>query len=79
MDLKTYLFVMEITNKEFSAMVECHRDHLSKIINGHLRPGKWFAKDVERVTKGAVTRKDLMHRYQMTCDSKKSLKESLIA
>lgn len=77
MDLKTYLFMMKITSVQFSKMIGCHENHLSRIINGHLKPGRWFAKDVEVLTKGVVTAESLIARYEKLNRANKVINRSV--
>jgi hypothetical protein len=40
---------------QFCKLVDCNSSYISSIINGHLRPGKKLARNIERVTEGQVT------------------------
>lgn len=77
MDLRTYLFMMKITSVQFSKLLECNRHYLSLILNGHKKPGKRFAKDIETLTNGAVTVTDLMYKYEKLNRANKVINRSV--
>lgn len=54
MKLKVYLATIDMTLKDFSELVGCDRRYLSRIMNGHVKPGKRLAKDVFQLTDGQV-------------------------
>lgn len=60
MDLRTYLFHKRMSIAEFSRQLKCNRDHLSRIVNGKLKPSQRLAKDIEQLTEGEVTIKELL-------------------
>jgi transcriptional regulator with XRE-family HTH domain len=55
MNLKAFLAVQGITQKEFSEMLEVNERYMSRIINGHLMPGKRLKRDIETLTEGRIT------------------------
>ncbi len=54
MKLKSYLAEIGMTVKDFSSLVECNYRYLSRIMNGHIKPGKRLAKEIEDITGGQV-------------------------
>lgn len=60
MDLRTYLFQKRISIADFSRQLKCSRDHLSRIVNGKLKPSARLAEDIEQATDGEVTVKELL-------------------
>lgn len=54
MKLKTYLADIEMTAKDFSSLLGCNAQYISMIMNGHKKPGKRLAKDIEDLTDGKV-------------------------
>lgn len=55
MKLKAYLAEIGMSAKDFSVLIECNYRYLSLIMNGHLKPGKRLAKDIEELTDGHVS------------------------
>lgn len=64
MDLRTYLFQKRTSIADFSRQLKCSRDHLSRIVNGKLKPSERLAKDIEEATNGEVTAKELLKEIQ---------------
>lgn len=60
MDLRTYLFHKRISIADFSRQLKCSRDHLSRIVNGKLKPSERLAEDISQATDGEVTVKELL-------------------
>lgn len=60
MDLRTYLFQKRRSIADFSRQLKCSRDHLSRIINGKLKPSQRLAEDIEQLTDGEVTVQELL-------------------
>lgn len=54
MKLKSYLADIGMTVKDFSALLECNYRYMSRIMNGHVKPGKRLAQDIEDLTDGQV-------------------------
>jgi hypothetical protein len=54
MNLKAYLANVGMTSKDFSVLVNCNQRYLSKIMNGHVLPGKRLAKEIEDLTGGEI-------------------------
>lgn len=54
MNLKSYLAEIHMTIIEFAQIIDANPGYLSRIINGHKKPGKRLAKEIERVTDGVV-------------------------
>ena len=60
MKLREYLFVHRMTVKEFSALVDYSRTHLSAIVNDKLRPSAKLARRIEKETNGEVKAEELL-------------------
>lgn len=60
MNLKEYLFLHRISVSEFSHKIKCNRSYFSRLINGHVKPGKRLAEDIEQATNGEVTAEELL-------------------
>jgi len=54
MKLKCYLADIGMTMKDFSQLVQCNHRYMSRIMNGHAKPGKRLARDIEELTDGQV-------------------------
>lgn len=59
MDLHEYITEKNISISELSKIIDCHRGHLSNVVNGVIRPGKLLAKAIENATGGLVKTTDL--------------------
>ena len=55
MRLKVYLATIDMTVKDFAAVLGCNRTYLSRIARGNAKPGKRLAKDIQELTDGQVT------------------------
>lgn len=66
MDLRTYLFENRISQDKFAREIGCTRNYLSMIINRKKYPGKWFAKEIERITGGIVSVEELSRKDVIT-------------
>lgn len=62
MDLKEYLYIKRTTIKDFAEYMGYSREHMSAVINGHLKPSKAMAKAIERATNGEVTAEEVLQR-----------------
>lgn len=60
MNLKGYIYSCNMTINEFAAKINCNRAYFSRLINGHVKPGKRLAADIERATNGDVKAEDLL-------------------
>ncbi len=60
MNLKEYLFLHRINIGDFAKRIQCNRSYFSRIVNGHLKPGKRLANDIEEATKGEVKAEELL-------------------
>lgn len=60
MNLKEYLFLNRISVNDFAQKIKCNRSYFSRVINGHIKPGRRLAEDIEEATNGAVKAKDLL-------------------
>lgn len=60
MNLKEYLFLNRITVNDFAEKINCNRSYFSRLLNGHVKPGKRLAKDIEKETNGEVKAEDLL-------------------
>jgi transcriptional regulator with XRE-family HTH domain len=54
MNLKAYLADQRVTQKDFAATLGVNPRYLSRIINGHLIPGKRLKRDIQSLTEGKV-------------------------
>jgi hypothetical protein len=54
MRLKVYLATIDMKIKDFAELVSCNDRYLSRIVHGHIKPGKRLAKDIEELTEGEV-------------------------
>ena len=61
MELDEWLFKNKMTQKDFANALEIDREHLGRIANKRLKPGKRLARDIVLATKGQVTEKELMN------------------
>jgi DNA-binding transcriptional regulator YdaS (Cro superfamily) len=64
MNLKLYLILNNMTQQEFADILECSRSCLNCVMHGRQRPSKRLAADIERMTNGRVTRKELFDLYE---------------
>ena len=60
MELDVWLVMNKMTIKELAQHLEVDRDHLGKIINKRVKPGKRLARDIVLATQGQVTERELM-------------------
>jgi hypothetical protein len=54
MKMKVYLADIGMTAKDFCCLIECDYPYFSRIMNGHRRPGKRLAREIEKITDGKV-------------------------
>lgn len=54
MNLRTYLFVNEMTVKDFAAKIDAEPTYVSAIKNGRLIPGRKIARRIKESTNGEV-------------------------
>ena len=54
MNLKAYLATEGVTVKKFAEILEIDPRYMSRIMNGHLAPGKRLKRDIETLTEGKV-------------------------
>ena len=54
MELRVYLAVLNMSIKDFSYLVDCDPRYMSRIVNGHIVPGRRLAKDIAEMTDGKV-------------------------
>ena len=64
MKLKIYLMINKIRLGEFSKILGCTREHLSRIINGKIRASKRLAQDIERETHGKIKAQEVLDEYK---------------
>lgn len=58
--LKEYLFYKGISITDFAKEVGASRNYISQISLGKLKPSKFLAKEIERLTNGEVTAEELL-------------------
>ena len=54
MNLRMYLAEQNLKVKDFSKLVGCNENYLSRISHNRILPSKRLAKEIERVTEGKV-------------------------
>ena len=54
MKLKSYLADIGMTVKDFSSLVQCNYRYMSRLMNGHAKPGKRLNQDIVDLTDGQV-------------------------
>lgn len=54
MNLKSYLANQGVTQKDFAYTLGVNERYMSRIINGHLIPGKRLMRDIESLTEGKI-------------------------
>ncbi len=69
MKLKSYLADIGMTVKDFSSLVQCNYRYMSRIMNGHVKPGKRLAQDIEDLTDGQVK---LIEQLEKTKEAKRA-------
>ena len=45
---------------EFAQKIKCSRSYFSRLINGHVKPGRRLAEDIEQATNGDVKAEELL-------------------
>ncbi len=63
MDLREWLFRQEIQTSFFAKILGFNAEYIRKIKRGTIMPGKLLAQEIERVTEGAVTVKELKENF----------------
>jgi hypothetical protein len=58
MHLRAWITLNKLTLIELSKTLDCDVAYLSRMINGHVIPGRRFMKDIVVLTKGKVTAVD---------------------
>lgn len=72
MNLREYLFHHRLKITAFAHRIEYGPGYVTEIINGTKKPGKKFAKAVEKATNGEVKAEDLLKESEsMTKNPKK--------
>jgi ribosome-binding protein aMBF1 (putative translation factor) len=62
MDLKTYLKDIKMSIVDFGELIQYNPQYIYRITNGHMIPGKKMAKEIEKITGGAVKRDDFQKK-----------------
>ncbi len=60
MNLRDYLHFERIKLKTFAESIDMSITHISGYINGRLRVSKKVARNIEKITQGKVTAKEIM-------------------
>jgi transcriptional regulator with XRE-family HTH domain len=68
-NLRDYLSREKRSVSDLSRVLNCSRAHLSKIINGRLKPGKKLAEAIEKATHGDVKAIYLLNRKVEIADT----------
>jgi len=58
--LKEYLFYKEMSVTKFADKIGASRNYISQITLGKIKPSKFLARDIERMTDGEVKAEDLI-------------------
>ncbi len=64
MELRDYLHKKRIKLKDFAALCGYHRSHIHSINIGSIKAGKRLVQKIEEITKGQVTRYDLLKNHE---------------
>ena len=70
MDLRKYLFRKRKSVTDFAKEVKVSRNHISRIVNKSIKPGKHLALFIETITNGEVTASELLDEKAEKIDSK---------
>jgi len=54
MNLKAYLADQRVTQKDFAQTLGINERYMSRLVNGHLKPGKRLERDINALTEGKV-------------------------
>ncbi|CAB4133824.1 HTH_XRE domain containing protein [uncultured Caudovirales phage] len=54
MKLKAYLADQGVTQKDFAELLGINERYMSRLVNGHLMPGKRLERDINSLTGGQV-------------------------
>lgn len=54
MNLKAYLAESNMTMKSFADLLGINQRYMSRIMNGHIKPGKRLERDIHTLTEGKV-------------------------
>jgi transcriptional regulator with XRE-family HTH domain len=60
MNLKDYIFLNRMSVNEFAKKIKCSCSYFSLLLNGHIKPRKRLAQDIEEATEGKVKAEELM-------------------
>ena len=60
MKLKLYIIENGFNVKQFAELLGCSRMHLSNIIHGRIKAGKFLAQAIENITDGAIKASDIL-------------------
>ena len=64
MKLKHWQDWKQLKNKELAELFEVDQSYITYLLSGKRKPSPILAKKIERVTKGAVTRLELLYPEQ---------------
>jgi len=62
MDLKTYLKEIKMSAKDFGELIQYNPQYIYRVTNGHMIPGKKMAREIEKITGGAVKPEDFLKK-----------------
>lgn len=54
MNLKAYLADQRVTQKDFATTLGISERYMSRVVNGHIKPGKRLERDINSLTEGKV-------------------------
>lgn len=54
MNLRIYLATINMTQKDFSSLLDVDQRYMSRIINNRVLPGKKLARNIEKLTHGQI-------------------------
>jgi DNA-binding transcriptional regulator YdaS (Cro superfamily) len=61
MGLKEYIFMKDLSIKNFSKILDCSRSYLSRVVRGKIKPSSKFARQIEKATEGKVTKEEVLN------------------
>lgn len=60
MDIREYLYKKRMTLTSFCKLLDLTLTHMSGYINGRIRLSKKVARNIEKITEGKITAKEIM-------------------
>lgn len=66
MDLRTYLFLKNMTLKSFSETLNYSTAQISQVMHGRRKPGRKLARLIEQATNGEIKAEELLKDKEET-------------